>query len=141
MSKFSNYLDKTVKPCGCVLISELNVLENVIEEITIKICRSHYYYHTEKNNFTFSKSQNLYIYNPYFKEISTKMKKNKIPNENNKYKNNEVITFGKYKSKSFDYVYNNDKTYCYNLSFWRSDIPECDDIHLFISFVKSSLKV
>ncbi len=122
MSKF-NSIEKIVSKCGCVSTSKLDIIENEITENFIKICKKHFLPNiNNKLQYTYYKSQNVYISNS---EISNNILKNnikkissevKIDFQEDKY---HILQFGKYKYKSFNYVYNNDKIYCYNLSFWK----------------------
>ena len=50
------------------------------------------------------------------------------------------MLFGKYKYKTFNYVYNNDKLYCYKLSFWDDNIYNKNtNITDFIDYIKKSV--
>jgi len=141
-------IDKIKKDCGCVITSKLDIIENEIIESTIIICKTHYLEANNKSQYTYNKSQNIYISNS---EISNKIIKNKIKKissdidllnteEDN---NSNILKFGKYKNKTFDYVYNHDKLYCYNLSFWKhNQIKDIDnnDFYKFVNFIKSEIK-
>ena len=117
-------INKITKPCGCVITSKLDFIENEITESIIIICKEHYLTDYNKIQYTYNKSQNVYMSNS---EISNNIVKNKIKKissnidisniKNDNHSN--ILQFGKYKHKTFDYVYNHDKSYCYNLSFWK----------------------
>ena len=42
-------------------------------------------------------------------------------NTENKLFSNKIIKFGKYKNKTYEYVYNIDKLYCYHLAYWKDN--------------------
>ncbi len=139
-------IDKIVKHCGCVVTSKLDILENEITETIIKICKKHYLTNFNKLQYTYNKSQNIYISNS---EISNNIVKNKIRkissdiDLNIKEDKFHILQFGKYKHKSFNYVYNNDKIYCYNLSFWKHNkIKNIKNkaISEFVNYVRSEIK-
>lgn len=139
-------IDKTVKQCGCVVTSKLDIIENEITESFIKICKKHYLTYFNKIQYTYNKSQNVYISNS---EISNNIIKNKIKkiasdiDLNIKEDKTHILKFGKYKYKSFNYVYNNDKIYCYNLSFWKHNkIKNIENkaISEFVNFIRDEIK-
>lgn len=141
-------IDQITKPCGCVITSKLDFIENEITESIIKICKKHYLEDHNKIQYTYNKSQNIYISNSeisnnivkkHIKKISSDIDLLNMEKENN----SNILQFGKYKDKSFDYVYNNDKLYCYNLSFWKhNQIKNIENkaISEFVNFVRSEIK-
>ena len=136
-------IDKIVKRCGCVITSKLDILENEITETHIKICKNHYLTNLNKLQYTYNKSQDIYISNS---EISNNIIKNKIKKIASSIDFNEdtchILQFGKYKHKSFNYVYNNDKIYCYNLSFWKHNKIkniENKSISEFVNYVRKEI--
>lgn len=139
-------INKVVKQCGCVTSSKLDIIENEITESTIKLCKNHYMTNFDKLQFTYNKSQNIYISNL---EISSMIIKNKIKKMSSDIDINidkddyHILQFGKYKSKSFNYVYNNDKLYCYNLSFWKHHkIKNINNkaISEFVNYIREEIK-
>ena len=141
-------IDKIKKDCGCVITSKLDIIENEIIESTIIKCKKHYLTDSNKAQYTYNKSQNIYISNS---EISNKIIKNKIKKISSDIdllnmeddNDSNIIKFGKYKNKTFDYVYNNDKVYCYNLSFWKCNQEKNisnNEIYKFINFIKAEIK-
>jgi len=142
----SDSIEKTVKHCGCVVTSKLDIIENEITKAVIKICKNHYLINLNKIKYTYNKSQNIYILNC---EISNNIKKNKIKKISSdidltlKENKDDILQFGKYKHKSFDYVYNHDKLYCYNLSFWKHNKltnVKNKSIYEFINYVRNEIR-
>jgi methionine synthase II (cobalamin-independent) len=145
-------IDKITKKCGCVITSKLNIIENEITEYMVIICKKCFLigynkmpYTYNKMQYTYNKSQNVYISNSEISDIIIKKKIKKISSDidilNIKNENNSnILKFGKYKHKSFDYVYNNDKIYCYNLSFWKHNNIKNEAISDFVNFVRDEIK-
>lgn len=112
-------INKTYKSCGCIFISELDIIDNTINEKYIQICKSH------------------------------SVHKSKIINLNTNVKNvvspEFYLNFGKYKNKSFSYVYNIDKLYCYNLAFWNNNYNyknnNHSNINQFITYIKNQISL
>jgi hypothetical protein len=162
-------INKKYETCGCILISELDILENIIHDKHIQLCKQHYKKHIEKSSYYYNKKLNKYIYNQNKSSNSTNISNNKNINsinvnisksyENlqgllynnltkksdsnlNIIKNSEyqtLVNFGKYKDKSYEYVYYNDKLYCYNLAFWNIKEFKNKKIINFINFIKQQL--
>lgn len=131
--------------CGCVISSNLDIIENLISELTIIICEKHYKKCKNKKEYSFNKNKSVYILNSFSNDSISKKNIKKSPSldklskDNNKSK---ILLFGKYKYKTFNYVYNNDKLYCYNLSFWNDNIyNKNDNVYEFINFIKKSILV
>lgn len=184
-SKLHDIIDKKYKSCGCILISELNIIDNIIQDKYIQLCKSHYHslninklsYELNKktNNFILKKKSNkdesiliehkkdnlsiikdskaiLYNSKSYenlqaiiFKCIANfkhtdllEIKKNNLTLDNYKNPSNSetLVNFGKYKNKTYDYVYYNDKLYCYNLAFWNKKDFKNQKILKFIEYIK-----
>lgn len=133
------------KKCGCVISSNLDIIENLISELTIIMCDKHYKKCKNKKEYTFNKFKSVYILNSFSNDSISKknIKKNPSLDKLNINDNQSgVLLFGKYKYKTFNYVYNNDKLYCYNLSFWNDNIyNKNDNIYEFINFIKKSVLV
>lgn len=140
-------INETIKECGCVIMSNLDIIENKISESTIKICKKHYLANCNKMKFTFNKSQNIYIANSEIISNSIKNKFKKISSDIDlKYNEDKyhILQFGKYKHKSFKYVYNNDKIYCYNLSFWKYNKVEDfknKEVSKFVDYIKEEIRL
>lgn len=121
-------INKTYKTCGCILTSELDFINNTINNNYIQLCDLH-----------FNKTQ------PINDVLKKELSNNKL-NSNNIYKtqsiNNSCLNFGKYKNKSFSYVFQNDKLYCYNLAFWKNfkDYKN-PNILQFIKFIKDQITI
>ena len=141
------------KNCGCVISSNLDIIENRISELTIILCEKHYKKYKNKKNssigqsrapkcseYTFNKNKSIYILNSFSYDSSFKKNIKKSSSFNNLDNSQSgILLFGKYKYKTFNYVYNNDKLYCYNLSFWNNNIyNKNDNIYEFINFIKES---
>lgn len=140
-------INRIRKQCGCVITSKLDIIENEISESIIMICKEHYLAEYNKIQYTYNKSQNIYISDSEKSNNIIKNKIKKISSDidllNIREGNNcKIIEFGKYKDKSFDYVYNNDKSYCYNLSFWKHNkIKNVENkaISEFVNFVRREI--
>lgn len=127
--------------CGCVISSNLDIINNLISDIAIVLCTKHYKKCKNKKEYSFNKNKSTYTLNSFLS--NSILKKNIIKSPSfeklNKRDKSGIILFGKYKYKTFDYVYNNDKFYCYNLSFWNANIyNKNENIHEFINFIKDS---
>lgn len=133
MRRNSDLLETTCLNCGCTYTLNLDIIENNISEDYIKLCNNHYNSKIHKKNFTLNKHKNVYEH----KTLSPKNQKKKKKEILN---NIHILNFGKYKSKSFDYVYNKDKTYCYNLAFWKKQIPtDNNNLDEFTSYIRNSI--
>lgn len=186
-SKINDIIDKKYKSCGCILISELNIIDNIIQDNYIQLCKTHYhslninklYYELNKktNNFILKEKSdkesrvienkkenfdnlpiiqdsNAILYNSksyenlqaiIFKCITNfkhtdllELKKNnlKLDHYTNPSNSETLLNFGKYKNKTYDYVYYNDKLYCYNLAFWNKKDFKNQKILKFIEYIK-----
>jgi hypothetical protein len=142
-------LNTEYKECDCVITSELNIIENIIEDQFIILCKTHYMQTSNKKEYIYNKHKSIYVLNSF---LSTSSNKNKIKKSASNISldsdgdTSNIILFGKYKYKTFNYVYNNDKIYCYNLSIWNNSSLIFNSIHStninnFIDFVKESIKV
>ena len=115
-------INKIYKTCGCILISELDIINNTLNEKYIQLCAVHYH-----------KTQS--ITNIITNEL-TKSNKNIIINES-------YLNFGKYKNKTFNYVFQTDKLYCYNLAFWKPQQGNYKNINIneFIKYIKNQISI
>lgn len=137
------------KKCGCVISSNLDIIENLISESIIILCENHYKKCKNKKEYSFNKNKSYYTLNSFSnnsiskKNIKKSSHLDKLNKTNSKDSNkSKILLFGKYKYKTFNYVYNNDKLYCYNLSFWNDNIyNKNDNIYEFINFIKNSILV
>jgi hypothetical protein len=146
------------KKCGCIVSSNLDIIENTISEVTITMCIKHFKKYKKDLNilnlkeqsnipkcseYTFNKNKSVYILNSFSSDSISKknFKKSSSFEELNQDKyQSGILLFGKYKYKTFNYVYNNDKLYCYNLSFWNNNIyNQNDNIHEFINYIRQSI--
>lgn len=120
----SDQINKTYKTCGCIFISELDIINNIINDKYIQFCKNH--------NSTNNKLNKLINYNS----------KDNI-NKSNNYNCESNLNFGRYKNKSFNYVFQNDKLYCYNLAFWKNNNYKYKNINinLFIQFIKTQISI
>ena len=97
----------------------------------------------------YNKNKSLYILNSFLLKSSIEnniinniKKTSSFINLNENNTKSDVILFGKYKYKTFNYVYNNDKLYCYNLSLWNDKLYNNDkNMTDFINFIKQSIKI
>jgi len=131
----NDIVNKQYQSCGCIYTSELNIINNTIHDNYIQLCKNHYLLVNNKFNYKLDKKNKLYI----LKESKSDINNNKkviINNSDNDLESNKIIKFGKYKNKTYDYVYNIDKLYCYHLAYWK-DI-NLNNIHInnFINFIK-----
>ena len=141
-------LDIEYKNCGCATSSNLDIIENIITEDIIILCKKHFIKTKNKKDYVYNKNKSIYILNSFLLKSSIRNNiTNNIKNsssfinltENNK---PDVILFGKYKYKTFKYVYNNDKLYCYNISLWNDKIYNNNKNMIdFINFIKDSIKI
>lgn len=135
--------------CGCIFISKLNILDNIVHDKYIQLCKNHYLLSKDKMNYKSDKNKKLY--HLIDKKDSIKKKKS-FPNNsyenlklllNSDIKNNndsyKIIKFGKYKNKTYEYVYNIDKLYCYHLAYWKNNNLNNIHINNFINYIKSKI--
>lgn len=117
-------INKIYKTCGCILISELDIINNTLNEKHIQLCAIHY-------------NQTQPITKIINNEL-TKSNKNIIINDS-------YLNFGKYKNKTFNYVFQTDKLYCYNLAFWKSQKYKSININInineFIKYIKNQISI
>lgn len=125
-------INKIYKTCGCILISELDIINNTINEKYIQICPKHY-----------QKTESiLHIVNNKSVLSQIDLKKNIIINDS-------YLNFGKYKNKTFHYVFQTDKLYCYNLAFWKNNTINMNtyqntkkiNINEFIIYIKNQINI
>jgi hypothetical protein len=138
-------LDVEHKICGCAISSNLDIIKNIITENVIILCKIHFTKNKNKKDYVYNKHKSIYTLNSFLlkSSITNNIKKSSsfinLTENNNK---SDVILFGKYKYKTFKYVYNNDKLYCYNLSIWNDKIYNNNQNMLdFIDFIKESIKI
>lgn len=145
-------IDKFYESCGCIKISELDILQNIIIDKYIQICKLHYkqYIKTNKKfNYIFDKKLNKYILSNQIKHKLLKSKsyenvqvsllKHIHNNSINNLEHLTLLNFGKYKNKTYEYVYYTDKVYCYNLAVWKNIDFKNKKISNFIKFIKKQL--
>lgn len=156
-------IHKKYNTCGCIIISELDILENILQDKYLQLCKSHYNNCSNKSMYRFNKRINKYILNCNNKQVTinyTKSYENlqglisktysklesKSINTNSEvlYKlsidcNNKLLQFGKYNNKTYEYVYYNDKLYCYNLAFWNHKEFKNKKIINFINYIKNQI--
>jgi hypothetical protein len=139
----NDIVNKYYNSCGCIYISELNIIDNIIHDNYIQLCKTHYLLSKEKSKFKLDKKNKLYIINS---KKTDNIKKKKISYDNlkllinDKNKNdedsNKLIKFGKYKNQTYEYVYNTDKLYCYHLAYWKDNNLNNSNITNFINYIK-----
>ena len=144
----TDIVNKTYNSCGCIYISQLNILDNIVHDQYIQLCKNHYLQSTDKVNYKLDKQNKLYILN---EKKSSPLKKKKLSynnfyenlkllindnNTENKLFSNKIIKFGKYKNKTYEYVYNIDKLYCYHLAYWKDNNLNNSNINHFINYIK-----
>lgn len=145
MSILYDSLDVIYKNCGCAKSSNLDIIENTINEYDIMLCKKHYIKYKNKTNYIYNKNKSLYILSSVIIKSSIIENIKKCPSYiglTQDIEKSDVILFGKYKYKTFDYVYNHDKIYCYNLSLWNNKIYNNNtNITSFINFIKESINI
>ena len=142
-------LDIEYKICGCAISSNLDIIENIITEDIIILCKNHYIKNKNKNDYMYNKNKSTYILNSFLLQssITNNILNNikKTPSFLNLSEDNiksDILLFGKYKYKTFKYVYNNDRLYCYNLSLWNDKLYNTNkNMNDFINFIKESIKI
>lgn len=147
----NDIIDKQYNTCGCIILSKLDINENIIIDINIQYCKLHYYKRKLNNSLNYVYdykiqkylliSENVKKNNNLKSNDQNSMKYDKTDKTNNT--NNKVILmdFGKYSNKTYDYVYNNDKMYCYKLAFWNNNIIKNKKITNFINFIKRQILI
>lgn len=138
MCSENDMINKTTKVCGCVITSRLDIINNLVYDYPIKLCKLHYKKKEHGFKYKYNKLIKLYECKGYLQNKCLNIKKKEINNIKNKpkcskssssYYDDKIINFGKYKNKSFEYVYNNDKSYSFNIAFWK-DISIDDDSNI-----------
>jgi hypothetical protein len=152
ISTYNNIINKKYESCGCIINSDLDILENIIQDYHIQLCKHHYTkqdYNQKinKSNYYFNKQIQKYIYKNNNNKV---LKKNKSYDNIqsivfNNFKSNQVshnlVNFGKYANKTYEYVYYSDKLYCYNLAFWNNKKYNNNNIQRFINYIKNQLLI
>lgn len=158
----SDIINKTFHNCGCIHISKLDFLENQINDTYIQLCSKHFNSKIHQlKNYKWNKKYNKYILKDSVPNKNThnsthtnnKLKKQKSF-ENLKKLNDRldsdnlndpigltILNFGKYKNYSYEYVYYNDKLYCYNLAFWNNKIHKNKAITDFINYINDHINL
>lgn len=129
-------INKIYKTCGCILISELDIINNTLNEKHIQICTNHY-------------QQTQSITNIISNELSKSNKNNPLYTRNRSGAvnviliNESYLNFGKYKNKTFNYVFQTDKLYCYNLAFWKTQNQHYKNINIneFIKYIRNQISI
>lgn len=156
-------INKKYDTCGCIIVSELDILENLIQDKYLQLCKIHYNNCSNKSMYHFNKKINKYILNSDNKQItinytksyenlqgiiSKNYSKTNLKPFNNSSEdlfklsidcNDKLLQFGKYKNKTYEYVYYNDKLYCYNLAFWNHKEFKNKKIINFINYIKNQI--
>ena len=153
-------INKKYDTCGCIIFSELDLLENIILDKYLQLCKSHYNNCSNKSLYHYNKKVNKYIlnsdnkpisinYNKSYENLQGIISKTYLKSElksinNNSVQisldfNNKLLQFGKYKNKTYEYVYYNDKIYCYNLAFWNHKEFKNKKIINFINYIKNQI--
>ena len=139
-NKSRDQINKTYKTCGCIFISELDIINNIINDKYIQYCQKHTITTIQSNIKRSILSRNS------SRNRLTDTLESTISKANTFDKNNNLeyfLNFGRYKNKSFNYVFQNDKLYCYNLAFWKNNNCEYKNINinLFIQFIKTKISI
>ena len=156
-------INKKYETCGCIIISELDILENLLQDRYLQLCKLHYNNCCNKSMYHFNKKINKYIINSSNKQATINYNKSyenlqgiisktylkselqSITNNSNNLVNlslncnNNILQFGKYKNKTYEYVYYNDKIYCYNLAFWNHKEFKNKNIINFIEYIRNQI--
>lgn len=119
-------INKKYKACGCIIILELDIIQNILNERYIQYCNTHYQQTQSITNI---------ISNKVF-DYQSNLNNNIIINES-------YLNFGKYKNKTFNYVFQTDKLYCYNLAFWNNKhyIYKHININEFIQYIQDQITI
>jgi hypothetical protein len=149
MSTMFDSIHTETKKCGCVISSNLDIIENIITDTYITLCESCFQKCNNKKDYTYNKHKSVYYLNSMISKnsLTQNIKKSASlihihDDSDSPIDNSNIIQFGKYKYKTFDYVYNNDKLYCYNLSYWNNNIHnKNDNLFNFINFIKTSINI
>lgn len=170
----NNTINKQYKTCGCIIISDLDIIENIITDIYLQYCKQHYTNQilnnkilNNSNSYIFSNKLQKYIINNSNQinndlkrlsnktlttnELSKKINSSHVLEKSKYFKNNPtnlnasdvsiLMDFGKYANKTYDYVYCNDKMYCYKLAFWNKENFKNQKILNFINYIKKQLLI
>ena len=166
MCNDKDLINKVTKPCGCVVTTKLDLDLHITYDYFIKLCKSHYIKSSHSKKYSFNKNIKLYECNGYIKKLKKNQDKLKkyinISGDTSEtisccgsktvcscspenclcdIKKNPIIEkkikFGKYKDQTFEFVYNNDKAYCFNLAFWENGISKNDDVIEFTSYIQN----
>lgn len=150
----NDIINKKYNSCGCIQLSQLNILENIIIDTYIQICKYHFNGINNKSDYIYNNKLKSYQYNDNLSLSNThniknkrKIKKSLSCNSTFDYYNtqsensNKIIEFGKYKNKTYEYVFNKDKMYCYKLTYWSSYKYTNKKILDFIQFIKNKQQV
>ena len=108
-------VNKIYNSCGCIISSKFDICHNQLIDDYIQVCKNHYLSLSSSNKLFYkSKSYNNLksLNKPNNKKIRRTKSETYLDDDISKY---DIINFGKYKFKSFDFIYNMDKFYCYKL--------------------------
>ena len=104
------------KKCGCMISYNLDIIENIVNDTYINLCEYHYKYSQDKKKYSYNKQKSIYVLSSYLSKSTTNKnikKSTSLISLHNENTQSDIMLFGKYKYKTFNYVYNNDKLYCY----------------------------
>lgn len=143
-------IDKYYESCGCIKTSELDILQNIIIDKHIQLCKAHYKLLSNKKlHYIFDKKVNNYILSKNnkpkllksrsYENVQTTILKHIHNNSINVSEQYTLLNFGKYKNNTYEYVYYTDKSYCYNLAFWNKHEFKNKKILNFIKYIKKQL--
>ncbi len=103
-------IESVVNSCGCEYTLTLDIVENSVSEHFIKICKTHYKQKLHKHNYVLNKQHNVYECKTFKTSNQNRLRAKRLSNSISP--DAKTLNFGKYKHRTFDYVYNKDKTYC-----------------------------
>ncbi len=138
---YENVLEKITLRCNCIISKELDISNNSINKRYLQICKNHYCPKLiSKNEYIYIKSKKIYVYKKYTlnKRCSQSSSSSEELNDDDEQMDNNIIDFGKYKNKSYKFVFNIDKKYCYHLSFWKKNNYQ-ENVNKFVSYVKQKI--
>lgn len=138
MLKNLDLIESIVNSCGCEYTLTLDIVENIVSEHFIKICKTHFKTKLHKQTYVLNKQLNVYECKTFKTTSQNRIKARRLSNSISP--DAKTLNFGKYKHRTFDYVYNKDKTYCYNLSFWNKKANAGDsNLNEFINYVRNAI--
>lgn len=106
INTFSNNSSNEIQKCGCIIKNTIDLFNNKISNDHIQVCHNHFKQlsNSSRSLYTTKQKKSLYTVKTNNKILVRSLSENDVNKKN-------ILNFGKYNGKSFEYVFSNDKFY------------------------------